>query len=137
MKNHYEVYVDFETAITGVIHNHTAEWLIEEVMYNGVNLDFEEHLEECDNEYHDSCWEDNGSETYIVGSWKLDENGLYEPDESGEYAAIVGEVYTQVVWSKYTKRCALCSPCYPGQGNLDELGEFLTYDLPPELYGED
>ena len=54
--------------------------------------------------------------------------------ETSEYSLIVGETYTQVVWSKQTKRCTLCSPCYPGQGDLDTPGDFLSYDLPPEAY---
>lgn len=135
--NHWGILVDPETPVTGVVHNANPEWLIEEVYYgDAINLDFEEHCKECDEEYHDDCWMDNGSETYLVGSWKQDDDGLYEPDQSGEYSAIMGEVYTQVVWSKYTSRCALCSPCYPGQGNLDQQGEFLTYDLPPEVWGD-
>jgi hypothetical protein len=133
-KNHYGIFVDSEMPTTGVIHNLTTEWLIEEVMYNGINLDFEEHCQECENEYHDDCWIDTGQETYLVGTWKKNESGLYEPDKTGEYSAIVGEIYTQVVWSRHTKHCALYSPCYPGQADLDTPGEFLAYDLPPDLY---
>jgi hypothetical protein len=134
IKHHWGIRVNSEKPITGVIHNHTAEWLIEEAIYNGINLDFEAHLAECPNEDHDFCWETQGTETLLLGAWKKDENGLYEPDKSGEYSAIMSEIYTQVVWSKHTKRCALCSPCYPGQGDLDTSGEFLTFDVPPDLY---
>ena len=58
----------------------------------------------------------------------------YEPDETAEYSAIVGEIYTQVVKSKWLIKCALCSPSYPGQGDADSEGEFLAYSLPPELF---
>ena len=136
LANHWGIFVDSEIPTTGVAQNNHVEWLHDEI-YDGIDLDFEEHCKECPNEDHDLCWESNGSETVLIGSWKKDDQGLYEPDKDGEYSAICGEIYTQVVWSKHTKRCALCSPCYPGQGDLDSSGEFLCYDLPPDLYGED
>ncbi len=44
----------------------------------------------------------------------------YVPDREGEYAAIVGEIYAQVVWSKRVVRVrSLCSPCFPGQADVD------------------
>jgi hypothetical protein len=88
---------------------------------------------------HDGCGpEEQG--TVLIGSWiKVD--GKYEPDKSGEYAAIVNETTTQVVWSRHTKRCALCSPCYPGQADLDTLpgkyGDILAYCLPDDLMGNE
>ncbi|GAG12597.1 unnamed protein product, partial [marine sediment metagenome] len=60
---------------------------------------------------------------------------LYDFNPEGEYAAICGEIYTQVVFSKNTTKCQLCSPCYPGQGDIGSIGEFLTYTLPSELMG--
>lgn len=37
-----------------------------------------------------------------------------------EFAAIVGEIYTQVVWSETVVRVrSLCSPCYPGQADVE------------------
>jgi hypothetical protein len=134
LRNHYGIFVNSSEPTTGVIHNHTAEWLTEEAMHNSIDLDFEAHLAECPNEDHDLCWETTGAETLLVGAWKKDNDGLYEPNKEGEYSAIMGEIYTQVVHSKHTKRCALCSPCYPGQGDLDTPGQFLTYDLPPDMY---
>lgn len=134
IKNHYGITVNSEEPVTGVIHNHTPEWLVEEAMYNSIDLDFEAHCKECPHEDHDFCWESTGTETSLVGAWKEDSDGLYEPDKDGEFSAIMGEIYTQVVWSKHTRRCALCSPCYPGQGDLDTPGAFLTYDVPPDMY---
>jgi len=58
----------------------------------------------------------------------------YKLDEGAEYSAIVGEIYTQVIKSKWLIRCQLCSPCYPGQGNADSVGEFLAYSLPPDMF---
>lgn len=93
-------------------------------------------------------WEDEHSEeynmgaygsgeTYLIGKWIVDSEGEYAPDLEGEYAAIVNfDSFTvQVVHSKWVRRCALCSPCYPGQADLDCAGDYLAYDLPAEIYG--
>lgn len=132
---HYGILIDPQTPITGVVHNCTPEFLIEETI-NGIDLAWEEHLTECQNEDYDDCYFPDLCGTVLIGSWKQDENGLYGVDKSGDYAAIVGEIYTQVIWSHDIKKCALCSPCYPGQGDLDTPGQYLTYDLPKEFYGE-
>ncbi len=137
--NHYGVYVDSETPTTGVITNHEIMHLIDAMYYeDGIDLDFEEHLKECPNDDHDHCWESNGSETWLIGDWQKGADGLYEPDKDGQYgySAIVGEVYTQVVWSKWTTKGELCSPCYPGQGNVGSKGDFLMFTMPPEYMGE-
>ncbi len=73
----------------------------------------------------------------LIGSWKINEKGEYEPDENGEYAALWrGESgYIQVVWSKYHKQCHKCSPCFPLQGDLDTPGDdYTAYTLPPEFW---
>jgi len=139
--NHWGIWVDKNQPITGVINNYFAEWLTEESIYNSIDLDLESHITECSECQNDQyCeameyWE--YSDTFLLGDWILDTNtGLYEPDPQGDYSAIyhVDSNTTQVVYSKYLKKCALCSPCYPGQGDLDTTGDYLAYDLPPELY---
>jgi hypothetical protein len=125
-ENHWGKWVNSEEPVTGVIQNNNVEWLNDETM-NGINISFEEwydNLSEEEKELGDenSTYEEN-SDTYLIGDWIKDEQGKYEPDKTGEYAAITSETNTQVVWSKFTKRCALCSPCYPGQGDLDTPGE--------------
>jgi hypothetical protein len=58
-------------------------------------------------------------------------DGKYEPDQNGKhgYAAVVGEIYTQVLWSKTVRRVrSLCSPCYPGQADLDRPDRTLRID---------
>jgi hypothetical protein len=140
-QNHYGKWVNSEEAVTGVIQNNNVEWLMDEVRDNNtIDLDWEEHIkymepEEIEEEENEFDGWDSSNSTLLIGSWKKDEKGLYEPDKEGEYAAIVNESTTQVVWSKFTKRCALCSPCYPGQGDLDTPGEWLAYTLPPDLIG--
>jgi len=104
---------------------------------NGVTKDHE--YDPCEDD-HDGCGpEERG--TVLIGSWKK-VDGNYEPDpeaKGAEYAAVVREFEIQVVWSKYTTRCAGCSPCFPGQGNLESPpgphGDFLCYTLPPDLIG--
>ncbi len=135
--------------IGGVVHNNSAEWLHEDIRL-GTNLDFEIHLTECPNEDHDSCWENNGSETYLIGfaecepddseAWyaEIGEHGSFgfKLDPEAEYSAICGEINTQVVASEWMAMCAMCSPCYPGQGDLDTHGGFPTCSLPPDMYGD-
>lgn len=79
--------------------------------------------------------------TYLIGAWVQDENGLYEPGEltpENEFAAIASydTMTAQVVRSKYAIRAELCSPCYPGQANIDDNGDFMGYDFPDWIYGD-
>ena len=140
--NHWGKWVDSESPVTGVVSNNTPEWLMDE-LYDSIDLDYESFESEIEND--DSLDEDEkqnalesyesmGDSTLLIGDWVKDENGLYEPDKTGEYSAIMRESVTQIVWSKFTKRGALCSPCYPGQVDLDTPGEYMAYDLPPDMY---
>jgi len=61
----------------------------------------------------------------------------YIPDPDAECSAIVGEVYTQVVRSRWVLTGSLCSPCYPGQVDADSEGDFLAYSLPPDYFEDD
>ena len=144
--NHYGVWVISTDPITGVIHNtNQAEFLLDEIQYNeACNLDFERHVNECEDCKHDLLCEvmenwEYSDNTILIGDWILDtKTNLWESDHTGssKYAAIVGEIYTQIVWSKYASKSQLCSPCYPGQGDLSNKGDFLTYDLPTDIYGD-
>lgn len=133
--NHWGIYVDPLVPITGVITNNEAVY---NETSNGIDLQFEEHKLDCTKENHYDCYYDEWTESgdYLIGSWIMNSEGLYEPDRSGEYSAIVRDTDTQVEWSRYTTKCALCSPCYPGQGDLDSSGEFLAYTLPPDMLDE-
>ena len=141
IKNHWGVWVDSDTPTTNVIsNNQIVQFISDEIITNGIDLAYEEHLNSPDHlEYGGECecydyWESWGND-YLIGDWIKDSEGLYIPDPNGEYSAIVGEIYTQVVLSKYIKTgLNLCSPCYPGQCDNDSSGEFKAYDLPPEAY---
>ena len=86
---------------------------------------------------HGRCSPESGGDR-LIGSWKKDAEGKYEPNQEDPkklgYAAVVGEVYTQVVWSKTTTKTRLSSR-FPGQGNLGNEGKYLTDDLPAGMYG--
>lgn len=99
----------------------------------------EEQLQEWQEEFSEMDYSEPDS--YIVGSWVQDENGLYEPGEltdDNEFSAIVryDSGVAQVVRSLWVRAGELCSPCYPGQVNLDHAGEFLGYDFPQDVYGD-
>jgi hypothetical protein len=133
--NHWGIWVDSESPITGVIQNNNVEFLNDEIFSSkSIDLDYEIFLKSNPSEEEVESYESDNN-TYLIGDW-IKRNGKYQPKKSGEFAAIVEECYTQVVYSKNFKRCALCSPCYPGQGDLDNEGEFLTYNLPLDLIGD-
>lgn len=143
-----------ELVTTGVIHNNNAEWLIEDI-YEGIDLDFMAHTLDCDDCHNDQdCdiseyWEMSSS-TILINFVECESDDLnvmftisgkhgqlsYKPDTTKDYAAIVGEVYTQVVHSHYYSLCNECSPCYPDQGDLDTAGDIKAFTLPPDLFGD-
>ena len=144
--NHWGKWVNSEEPITGVISNNNIcwEWVNDECLtcqeiYDDIEND--ESLDEDQKQDQLDYIECDSSHTKIFGDWILDTNtGQYDIDPNGEFAAIEREDVTQVVYSKYTCRAALCSPCYPGQGDIDTPGQYLTYTLPKELinrYDED
>ena len=144
---HYGIYVAPDTPITGVVNANAAEWLCEE-FDSGVNLSYLEALDNfnanpdefaeygIDNEddFNDS-YEEQG-DTHLIGGWILQDDGQYIPDTESEYSAIVGEIYAQVVHSQFVERCALCSPCYPGQADIGNDGKYLAYTLPLSIWGD-
>lgn len=143
-RNHYGVTVDKSIPIGGVIHNtNQACYLIDEIM-EGIDLDFENHINDCGKCIYDLYCEtmehwDYSQSTVLVGDWIFDtKTKEYSPDENGEngYSAISSEIYTQIVWSRFVSQSKLCSPCYPGQGDIANQGHYLTYDLPPDVYGD-
>lgn len=163
--NHWGKWINSDDPTTGVVSMNNLEWINDELYYSDAfDLSYESALEEYlleklgewQNDQDDlnampdfelmeewrqdfnDHYDNLGESEYLIGNWIKAEDGKYDPDTTGEYAAIAlcGSNVVQVVWSKYATRCALCSPCYPGQGDLDSIGEFLAYDLPIEIYGE-
>ena len=158
---HYGVLIDATKPTTGVVSNHSIEFLSEVMFESGsIDLNWEEHIKECqglcshcrcehesgkcdcstlEHEYdptgeHDNCGP-RETGTVLIGGWKKDSDGKLEANRESEYSAIVGETETQVVWSRHTTRASLCSPCFPGQADLNTPGDVLAYCLPPEMMG--
>ena len=137
--NHYGHTVNSEIPVTGVLSSHSVawEWISDEIcltceeIYNDIQED--ESINEEDKESECDSVECDSAHTKIMGDWIKDSDGKYMPDESKEFAAIIRESVVQVVWSKYTASGALCSPCYPGQVDLDSKGDYLAFTLPDEL----
>ena len=78
----------------------------------------------------------------IYGDWKKDpvdgKYGVVEDGPTGFAAKFNRDENTiQVLWSKWAVYCQLCSPCYPGQGDIDSPGiTVVAYCLPPEFVPE-
>lgn len=135
--SHYGILIDDTKPIVGVMNINDSAYLCEDIMNHGIDTYFEEHLKECTNEYHDECFYHEGLSGYLVG-YKLDKDtGLYDEDHTKEYCALINETTAQITYSKYVSKCALCSPCYSGQGNLSTVGKYICYNLPPELFDEE
>lgn len=120
-----------EKALTGVIDSNDlrVRWLLEDFFCDGIDVDYETVLEEVGENYEElEEWERG---TTLLGFAK-GEDGLYDVDEKEEFAAILRETVVQIVKSPVTEKCALCSPCYPDQGDLSSKGDYLTYAPMPE-----
>lgn len=133
---HWGIRIDSEVPITGVTDINAPEWLFDDVDSHGIDLGYEEHLRECNKEFHDDCYDPGCDTTHLIG-YKKDVKGDYVPDPETEYSAIVngGAGTVQVTRSKWVSRAALCSPCYPGQGDLENSGDYLAYTFPPDVWG--
>ncbi len=157
--NHWGIWVDPSKPITGVISiNQVSQFVSDQIsITDAVDLAYIEARNEFIKEYQihhhfhmptDQELEEFNNEVeglqgdWLIGSWKLDQFGKYEHDEDGEFSAIVREDVVQVTWSKYVTKCAnLCSPCYPGQADVNSgedepEGKFLAYNLPPYAFPE-
>jgi hypothetical protein len=137
--NHWGKWVDSETPVTGVLYSNSIAWefVDDEICLTcleiQMDIESDESLDDDERDAELEFIECDSSHEKIIGDWKINKYGKYEHDETGEFAAIVRETTIQVVWSKSTKRGALCSPCYPGQVDLDSEGDFIGYTLPDYL----
>lgn len=157
--NHWGKWLDSDTPTTGVLSSNSIawEWVNNEICLDCEQADSEiesmddcpecesrltDDLSECpecgrEKEKEYESIECDSSHTKIMGDWLKGQDGKYEPDKNGEFAAIVNETTVQVVWSKFIATGAPCSPCYPGQIDLDSTGEFKAYTLPDYLLNTD
>ena len=137
IKNHYGVIVDSENPLTGVLNSNSVAWDAFSMDYDCLTC--EEIIDESDDPDDLDWLECDSSHTRIHGDWIKDtKTGLYEPDKTGEFAMIENESTIQIVWSKTIKlNVGLCSPCHPGQADLDSTGDFKAYTLPSWAFYQD
>jgi hypothetical protein len=137
--NHWGKLVNSENPVTGVLSSNSLAWEFVNddicLTCEGIisEIESDESLSDEDKQNELEFMECDSSHDKIMGNWLKDEEGKYYPDESKEFAAIIREDVVQVVWSTHITTGALCSPCYPGQVDLDSLGEFKAYTLPGYL----
>jgi len=132
--NHYGVIVDSEVPVIGVVPVTTPEWLQEDIDSQSIDLGWLEHLKSCPKPEHYDC--ERASGCYLIG-FEVNDDDEFCIDDGAEYSAVIGETYCFVHKSRWVQRCALCSPCFPGQGDLESKGDYLTYTLPPEIWGDE
>ena len=152
-QNHWGKWITSDVPVTGVISPYSLE-----CVYNENEIHPEYDLLQTDPDYHDpECDIVTGADlegtdlectcsageyfepTYsLIGDWVIGEGDLYSPAPDGEYSAIFNynENTIQVIASTTIARRALCSPCYPGQCDLDTRGDWLCFDVPGDLYGD-
>lgn len=137
--NHWGKWIDSSKPVTGVlsIHSVSWEWIHDETCLTceeiQAGIESDDSLTEEQKERELEFMECDSSHDKIIGDWLKDEKGLYYPNLNGEFAAVVRESTIQVVFSKHTSHGSPCSPCYPGQIDLDSAGEFMAYTLPDDL----
>lgn len=114
----------------------------------GINLtqqNFQEEFERMNGRLpSDDEWEAEYSadeETWLLGDWNAYGDPL-EEEEDG-YRAILswlgGAAIVTVVSSHWWTNARMCSPCCPGQANLDQPDEeygYQCYSLPPTFYSD-
>lgn len=133
-----------------------ADWFWDEVHAHGVNLSELEYIEEFRRENgrepEGEDWDNyyGGEENWLIGGWSEvhGKNGLecFTPTLAGEgFAASIGwlggaPIVTVELSTYYTTVRSMCSPCCPGQADLDsgyQEGGYACYSLPSEFYREE
>lgn len=79
------------------------------------------------------------SSDYLLGDWKEIEEKWHikENGAAGWSGIYFGDSNVVMVFnSKWIRNCQETSPCYPNAGNLDTIGPYLTFDIPPKEYRE-
>ena len=134
--NHYGKKIDSEIPVTGVINTNEIIW--EFMDYDYICLTCEEIIDENPDADDYDFLECDSSHTKIHGDWIQDtKTGIYSPDKAGEYAMIENESTCQIVFSKTIARGNPCSPCFVGQVEFSNDGDFKAYTLPSELLYQD
>lgn len=124
--------------LTGVFNGNSLSGdFLDEIISNGISLDYEAYIAENGEDASDDYCGDN--DTYIFGM-KKDGKGSYEADETADVAGIfnTNQNTVQIVQSKWCFDDArMCSPCYPNQADMDSVGGgVLGYSVSPDDFNE-
>ena len=132
VSTHYGVPVSTGVPVPGVFTNGDVDFLFDLDMDDAL---YSEHAAKCGNENHDDCAPQDTHE-WLGGFTLVKEGGKLQWDRDIEknIAFDVSEVYSRVFASQWVISCNLCSPCYPGQGDVDFDGEHLAYSFPPDTF---
>lgn len=106
--------------LPGIFTTNKYDVLWDEILEDGISLDYEEHRNSCTNADHEDCfsWDWSSLHDWVYGfkttqdkksAWYWFNNlGYgYEPDPSAEYSAVVKNGYAKVIKSNYTTKCRL------------------------------
>jgi hypothetical protein len=149
MKVFYGTFVEGfnEDLLPGVVAvNNLGDWFWDEVYNNGLNLDewrwYNDFAERSDGEPVPDDYPMIDEPTWLVGDWRLDGDKWEAFAGTNGYSAILqwmggAAILTVVRSDHWTSVTSMCSPCCPGQANLDsgydERG-YTCYSLPAEFY---
>jgi len=124
----------YNTPTTGVISCHSLDcFILDAIMLHGIDLLYEEYIKENGQDAADDYYSDHGE--YILG-FKKNKEGLWveNKDEPLSLIYYTDRTDIQVLHSRFIKiGCQQCSPCYPGQADLDSSdGTLVAYCVSPE-----
>lgn len=126
-----------------------AEWFWDEVYSNGINVDEWRFSLDFSKEHghppEDRDWDgiEFDEPTWLVGDWRLDENDEWNPyDGTDRFSAVLqwmggAAIATVAQSAHYTRVARMCSPCCPGQANLDsgyDENGYTCYSFPENWY---
>lgn len=138
--------VNPETGIRyGIISAHSLEdWVLEEIGMNGKDLDYEEWKEDFVDAMHSALSEYlSSSNIELLSERALDLVAENYCNNEPRYSYELDGVKVQTTWlggamlvyvfeSPVIGHHALCSPCVPNCGDLNNDGEYECYDVPAD-----
>jgi rubredoxin len=125
VSTHYGVPVSTGIPVPGVFSVGDVDFLFDLDMDNVL---YQEHIAGCKKDEHDLCHAPEHTHEWLGGFTLVGEG-----DEKN-IAFDVSEIYSRVFSSQWVISCNLCSPFYPGQGDVDFDGEYLAYSFPPDTF---
>ena len=133
VSTHYGVPVSTGVPVPGVFTNGDVDFLFDLDMDDVL---YQEHIAGCKKDEHDLCDTPEDTHEWLGGFTLVGEGGklLWARNLETNIAFDVSEIYSRVFASQWVIKSCLCSPCYPGQGDVDSNGEYLAYSFPPNTF---